>query len=310
MGISTTALGTNSFQIDYTTGTTQADLLTAIKNAITNSGANDRGWEAYDLAAGSNAIAFRALNKDGVTYKYVVVDINTTSVLLLKTYETWDSSAHTGTNLCYNSDSATYGAKYITTGPGQLFVFVNARWLAMLSRDVVSGQLNYNSSYQGLIGCFEVARDNAEDTAAANYPPFFWTNTSNFFMTAFACCGFSPRTRDGSTGANAKIEIATILGKTVGTTTKAQSFVPSTTNVWNAKDWGLTLYVHEPSNSVRGRAFGLKLFTMTKLLLLDKSTIKVNSDYIYSVSGTDADHHVIVCSTTATAKDGRVLIPA
>ena len=306
MAVTTTALGSNSWQMDYTAGTTLAQIKAAVE-AVMLLG----GWTVYDANAGTNAICYRALNKDGASYKYVVLDYNTANVFLVKCYESWNASTHVGTNLAYNSDSSTYAGKYSLTAAGQIFAFINPRWAAFVTRDPATAQLNSNTAWQGLFGVFEVARDNPEDTAAAGYPPVVWMNTNMMYSSPSQnCCGYMPRTRSGATTSNAVVEVACILGKTRSAASiKIASFIPTSVNVWNNKDWALTTYLHEPSNVIRGRIYGLKLFTQGKNLFMDKAGVSVDADFFYNVGGSSADHFVIINGTYGSAA-GRVLIPS
>jgi len=312
MSVTTTQIGTNSWQLDYTTGTTQADIKTAVEGAITSG-----GWEVYDAIAiaGNMGVCYKAPNADGASFKYVVVDY-TGGNIIIKLYETWNSTLHTGSNLATCSDqAATYGGKYTLTAPGQIFIFANPRWLAMTTRDPATGQLNTNTTWQGLFGAFEVARDNPEDTAIAGYPPVIWLHSHFLFLnptmpSALNCCATMSRTRNGAVGTAALVELGTLLGKPRSASSiKTQAFVPAVTNIWNSKDWSLTLYASEPANVIRGRVFGLKAFTYNKNLFMDKASVSVDSDFFYNSSGTASDHFVVISGAYGSA-DGRVLIPA
>lgn len=309
MSVTTTSIGPNSWELDYTTGTTQAEIMSAVTTVLTTPAA---GWTLFDSAAGTNAICYSSLNKDGESSKYAVLDY-TSNVIYVKSYESWNASTHTGTNLAFNSDNSLYSGKYTTTAPGQIFIFASPRWLAMVTRDPATGQLNNNSAWQGLFGLFEVARDNPEDTAVAGYPPVVWLNSHFLFSNPTQqCCGYMPRTRSGATGNTAIVEIGTLLGKTrSASSVKLNMFVPSTTNVWNNKDWSLTLYSHEPSNVVRGRIYGLKAFTYNKNLFLDKASVTVDSDFFFDKTGLAKDHYIIISGTYgAGTAQGRVIVPA
>ncbi len=309
MAVTTTQIGTNSWQLDYTTGSTLAEIKTAVEGAVTAG-----GWTVHDAAAGANMIAYSAPNKDGASFKYVVIDY-TTPTIMIKLYETWNATTHTGTNLATGSDRAEYSGKYTLTAPGQIFVFASARYLSMVTRDPATGQLNNNTAWQGLYGAFEVARDNPEDTAVAGYPPVIWLNSHFLFLnptapSALSCCAFMSRTRSGAVTTTALVELGTLLGKPRSASTiKTQAFVPTTTNVWNSKDWSLTLYASEPGEVVRGRVFGLKAFTYNKNLFMDKASVTVDSDFFFNSSGTASDHFVIISGSFGSAA-GRVLIPA
>lgn len=311
MSVTTTQIGTNSWQLDYTTNTTQAEIKTAVEGAVTSL---DAGWSVHDADASATSVCYTAPNKDGASNKYVVVDY-ASNMVQIKLYETWNATTHTGTNLAVGSDRAEYCGKYVTTAPGQIFIFCSPRWMAMVTRDPSNGQLNNNTSWQGLYGAFEVARDNPEDTAAAGYPPVIWLNSHFLFAnptapSALSCCGFMPRTRSGATGTTAIVELGTLLGKPRSASSiKTQAFVPTSTNVWNSKDWSLTLYSSEPGDVVRGRVYGLKAFTYNKNLFMDKAAVTVDDDWFFNTSGTSKDHFVCISGAYGSSA-GRVLIPA
>lgn len=317
MAIINTVLGQNSFQFDYSTGTSVTEIFVALNAEIVNG----HGWEVYDAQAGANKVCYRAKNKDDVTYKYVVLDLNTEGSLELYGYEAWDNVTHTGTNLvempAYSGyPKLTFGA-ITTTQPGQLYLFINPRWLGLVTRNPFDGSLN--QGFRGIFGCFEFSRDNAEDTGAAGLPCFCMLNTASMFSPVFTHCANSPRLKNGAVGTNAKLEMATILGKT-DAGYKFTDFIPTSKNPWNNKDWALTVYVHEPNFCVRGRLYGLKISTLNAYLILDRIIAKCDTDYLYEAEGQDTEHHIVHC-TSANAGQigsghnnlsisvGRVIIP-
>lgn len=311
MAVTTTKLGVNSWEFDYTTGTTAAEI-TAALDAVIVGELNNTGWTIHDNV--SDVVkCYKALNQDGETFKYVVLDLATANVLLIKHYETWDELTHTGTNMAHMSDNVLYAGKYTITGPGQIFLYISEMWFAVATRDPATGQLNNNNAWQGIFGVFEIARDNPEDTAEAGYPPTVWMNTNMMFTnptTSVKCCGFMPRTRSGAVGAAAMVEVSTILGRTRSDTiVKLGNFIPTATNIWNNKDWALTLYVIEPGFVARGRVYGLKGFTTSKNLFMDKASVVVDADYFYNIAGESKDHFIVVNGAYGTAP-GRVLIPS
>lgn len=303
MSIVNTPMGPNSFQFDYSTGTTVAEIFTALEAEIING----HGWELHDGAAGINQRCYKALNKDGVTYKYVVLDLNTASVLKLVVYETWNATAHTGTNKANTSDTAAKAGAVTAAQPGQIFLFINPRWLAMTTRNPFNGVLNSDPTAQGIFGCFEFTRDNSEDTGAAGVPCFMFMNTSSMYYGDG--CAWSPRFKNGAVTTAAKLELSTILGKTRDAAYKFNDFMPTTKNPWNNKDWALTLYVHEPAFVMRGRVFGLKATTQNAYLILDRIISKCDEDYMYDDAGTDKEHHIIHSSSATAVQAGRVIIP-
>ena len=303
MSIVNTPMGENSFQFDYSTGTTVSEILIALEAEILN----DHGWEMHDENAGTNQRCYKALNKDGVTYKYVVLDMSTANSIKLVVYENWNATAHTGTNKANNSDVGARAGNVTALQPGQIFLFVNPRWLAMTTRNPFNGVLNSDPSAQGIFGCFEFTRDNSEDTAEIGVPCHLWMNTSDMYYNNG--CAWGTRFRAGAITTAAKIELSTILGKTRDAQFKFNDFMPTAKNPWNQKDWALTLYVHEPAFVMRGRIFGLKATTQNAYLILDRIISKCDEDFMYDDEGTDTEHHIVHCSSHMSAQAGRVIIP-
>lgn len=303
MSIVNTPMGENSFQFDYSTGTTVSEIMIAIEAEILN----EHGWEMHDENAGINQRCYKALNKDGVTYKYVTLDLSGSQSIKLVVYENWDAVTHKGTNKANQSDTAGKGGSVTATQPGQIFLFINPRWLAMTTRNPFNGVLNSDPSAQGIFGCFEFTRDNSEDTGEGGVPCFFFLNSSSMYYGDG--CGYSPRFKAGATTTSAKLEFSTILGKTRDAAYKFNDFMPTAKNPWNGKDWALTIYVHEPAFVMRGRVFGLKATTQGAYLILDRIISKCDEDFMYDDEGTDTEHHIIHCSSTISATAGRVIIP-
>lgn len=130
------------------------------------------GWSVYDSIAGTNAQCLRAANLAAAPYKYIVVDTNTANVVFLKVYRSWDSGAHTGTNLAWKSDDAAIaGTRLDLTNGGILYVGASARYVVIFS--LVSGQWGVNTA--GVycpVMCVERTCAGAWDTVGADYPPY------------------------------------------------------------------------------------------------------------------------------------------
>lgn len=302
MSIVNTPMGENSFQFDYSTGTTVSEIITALNAEILN-----HGWELHDAAAGTNQRCYRAKNKDDVTYKYVVLDLSVANSIKLVVYENWNGTTHTGTNKANLSDSASKSGAITSVQPGQIFLFISPRWLAMVTRNPFNGNINAEKSGEGIFGCFEFTRDNSKDTGASGLPCFLFMNTCDMYYNNG--CAWSPRFKNGYVTTNAKLELSTILGKTRDTVFKFGDFIPKTKNTWNNKDWALTLYVHEPQFVMRGRIFGLKVTTQAAYMILDRIISKCDADFMYDEYGDDTEHHIVHCSSSINAQEGRVIIP-
>lgn len=303
MSIVNTPMGEHSFQFDYSTGTTVSEIITALEAEILN----NHGWELHDAAAGTNQRCYRAKNKDDVTYKYVVLDLATANSIKLVVWENWNATTHVGTNKANLSDVAAKAGAVTATQPGQIFLFINPRWLAMVTRNPFNGVLNSDPSGQGIFGCFEFTRDNTNDDGADGLPCFMFMNTCDMYFNNG--CAWSPRLKNGAVTTGAKLELSSILGKTRDAVFKFGDFIPKTKNPWNNKDWALTLYVHEPAFVMRGRIFGLKVTTQSAYLILDRIVSKCDADFMYDEDGADTEHHIVHSSNSANAQEGRVLIP-
>lgn len=292
----TTNLGNNTRVISYAMGATVSDISTAMSAVL-----NAAGWETYDAAAATNAVCYRAPNIDGTTYKFVVLDYNTTGWLLMKVYESWNTGTHVGTNVTPHATDTTVGyqqALNLTTDKGLIYVFVNATYLALIIRQYTTSILG-NTLTCGITGCFEFSRDNPDDTIAAGYPIHCFLNTGIAGENAVATNETIslPRTRAGNTGVNQYGEISTVFGKTLYTTPWTMiNMIPNAVSLWSGKDWAISLYAQDgipTAPSVRGRIQGLKAFTQTRLNFMDRIQVPCDSALNYDPTGTLTDHFVI-----------------
>ena len=150
------------------------------------------GWTLHDFQPGAwKATAYRApLADDAATFKYLVLDFNTSNFVMIKAYETWDEISHVGTNLCYNSDSTTYGQRIDLTSGGTMYIFASARFCMFVSQTAT-----YSSSF-GPSGIFERTRDLPFDTVAAGYPPWVWHSLGYANQGASYAMAYAPRLLD------------------------------------------------------------------------------------------------------------------
>lgn len=147
-------------------------------------------WTLHDAAAGTNAKCYkRVYPDDGTKYAYAVIDLNTANRLYCKGYETWNETAHTGTNLCYLSDNTNFGQQINTTSGGGIEIFCNNYCLRFFS---VIGTTFGSATSAGDCGLFFRTRKSPWDTVANGYPPFIWTNLGLECTTTLQ--SFSPRT--------------------------------------------------------------------------------------------------------------------
>lgn len=122
-------------------------------------------WELWDrvvVTPGSNAYSvLRSLNTDGVTYKYLHINFNSPTSLLINVYESWNKVSHTGTNAVYNSTTFSQ----INLNQSSIFyVFANNNYCLFAHKNTVS------SAYNPATGCIEFSRDDLWNTPALGYP--------------------------------------------------------------------------------------------------------------------------------------------
>lgn len=111
------------------------------------------GWTVHDAFAASNAQVVRALNQDGITYKYCYWS-TTSAQLQQATYETWDASLHTGTY----ATSLNITSNINTAAGGYLYIYATAKNIYVLPWGT--------NGYGFASGCMEISRD----TIPSTYP--------------------------------------------------------------------------------------------------------------------------------------------
>ena len=117
--------------------------------------------------------------------QYDTTGVSTTSYILeLKTYESFDTSKHRGTNVTYASNnSVSYQLKLAVGTGGSIYISASARHMVLNSS---AGNLTNT----GPVGVFERTRKSLWDTTTNNYPPYCWisfglcftANTNNLYM--------------------------------------------------------------------------------------------------------------------------------
>lgn len=209
------------------TGTTDKTLLSAdcvqAPTIIINDGvARPAGWTEWDAAAGTNARGIRAPNFDGSTYKYVVVAHNNSTIMNFKLYESWNATAHTGTNLAYYSDlaSANYGSTVNLALGGALFISSSARSIVFFGF--------VNGLYDSPQIVAEHSRDEIWDTPANNYPPTVFI-TGSSLTAGSGYYPYKPRIRNypgnDAISSNASVMPISAYG---GVTVTSQPISPTT----------------------------------------------------------------------------------
>lgn len=295
MAIVTTSLGDNSSEISYENGDSLAGVMTAIETYITN-----HGWAVYDASAGTNAVCYRALNKDGNTYKYVVLDYNTSGYVKLIPYESWNSSTHVGTNIAFGSNSSTYTShadynqKIDLTGSNSIIVFANARWLGLFSN--IGGTFG-STNGNGATFCLEHKRMIAEDIADESYPTHCWINTYLFWTLDTNLSRFKLgwcRTKElGTAIIDCFWNAGHIVGgRYIGQLIQNQFYNVQGVNTWNNKPYNNNIMAFEKAN-LKGLLFGFKALQQTTGATGDNAIIAVDADYFSVESGgTDKGHYI------------------
>ncbi len=315
MAVVTTDLGPNSARLDYPASEPLVNLIATMENYLTV-----HGWSLWDADAGANAQAYRALNKDGLSYKYVVLDWNTSGYLFIKTYESWNADTHVGTNPCYYSDNTAYAQRITLANGGSLCVFAQAGYLIIQSNN--SGTIG-SSTGNAWCGCIEVSRDNPEDTPDAGYPPFIWVNGYRMMSRGDYIISF-PRLKNENVGSNASRYnfVSTEMGFGgysyapfwSGNNIYGYSlyyWVPTGTNGFSGKGWAWTLRVGtllNPFPVKRGRLMGIILITRGQGVAapgVDTVDIKVSTEGFVDPNGELASYWILSESTAS----GRWAIP-
>lgn len=117
----------------------------------------------FEICRSSPAKILKAPVSDTANYKYAELSVGT-AVLFLSAYETWDNTAHAGTNQCYNSNVIGVAALPVLIGTGgTIYVSSSARHIAV-----------FPSTASSPIGVFETKRQSYWDTPSNGYPPYAW----------------------------------------------------------------------------------------------------------------------------------------
>lgn len=293
MPTKTTILSPNASVVSFAQSSTLAEVMSAVNDEIVKvaEGESVHGWELFDNAS-QYIYVYRAKNKDDETYKYVKFEYSDV-LLTISAYETWDAISHTGTGVAGYSrpgDNATINLN----DRGNVYIFISPRWLAVCIKQFSSSVI-LTAGTSGVLGVFETARDNPDDTVENGLPPFILLNTAIAGDSSVASLPtlMLPRSKQGAD--NQPGEFSTVFGRTsTSPIYRLNQVTPNVPNAFSAKDWAITPYVHGPANEIRGRVFGLKLFTLNKLFFMDKVAVKTDLDFMYDIEAeADTDHYVI-----------------
>lgn len=324
MALTIASPGTNTVQITTSIAgavySSFSDLTQAVSDAITGvSPVRTTGWSTYDAftttASTPSSIiytqVFRALNKDGITYKNIILRWNTMmQEINVSTCEVWDVANHIPQNESWTYfDSSPIPYRLDAT---DLMIFVNARWCI-----IHTYMANEPSVWAGVV---ETQREDIADSATiAPAPCWGWISSSLWML---GCTSVSarplistdhtlinmPRTRSGNTSFNAAKGFACDYGVTHyphWLATGNGAFIYYLGNQGNkfvANFWDLSKRLVLPLKPIAdytatnvtnyGQIFGLKVLSQAGLNM-NKIQVNVDSDGNYSPSGTLTDHWLL-----------------
>lgn len=295
------------------------------------------GWTLYDAFwGGINTDAgatspeytqvFRSLNKDGVTYKNIILRYDTKQgTINTSTCEYWDTLAnynnanttpttilasnHAATNEAWTYfDSAPIGFNTTTT---DLIIMVSPRWCILHSY--------LNNEPSNWAGVVETAREDIMDTAVAGLPCWGWVSSTLWLLGAASISGrplatsehtliCMPRTRQGYTSINAAKGWAADYGATffpnwinAASVGAFAYYLGNQQNKFISNAWDSTRRLTLPIKPISdyattianyGQIFGMKVISPVGVNM-NKITIPVNADGDAAVGGTDRSHWLL-----------------
>lgn len=317
MALTITSPGTNTIQITTSIAgsvySSFTDLTNAVSDAITGvSPARTTNWSLYDSFTVGIIFTqvFRGLNKDGTTYKNIIVRWNTMQQEInTSTCENWDNVNHIPQNEAWTYfDSCPIPYRLDAT---DLLLFVNPRWCLFHAY-----MANEPASWAGVV---EMQREDVADTAAAAWPCWGWISSNLWMLGATSYSGkplnandhtliCMPRTRSGLTTINAAKGFACDYGVTQYPHWLASgngsfiNYLGNQNNKFVTNNWDTTKRLVMPLKPVAdyastyvtnyGQIYGLKVLSQAGLNM-NKIQINADSDGNYSPSGTLSDHWLL-----------------
>lgn len=331
MAITSSSIGSNTIQISASGLTnTFAEFASAVSDAIIGVSVQFRvtGWSLYD----TNTVGiiytqvFRALNVDGVTYKYIIFRYNTIAQEInTTTCESWSTSTHTATNEAWTFFDCAPIPFNLTNC--DLIIYVHPRWCASMAF--------INNEPSLWAGVFEFAREDVSDTAVNNYPCWGWISSNLWLLGAprydlaplngvgngtgqypLICV---PRTVAGDTGVAATYTYSADYGITtypnVFNDTNAPAFayyLGSAQSKFTTTGWDNTKKLAMPIKPIKnykntnpvnyGKIYGLKILAPIGTVM-NKNPITIDSNGNYSNTGTASDHWILNIHHRATSND-------
>jgi hypothetical protein len=220
MSVTNSAYTTNSIKVTIANEYNSSNVINGVDSAMTT-----LGWTIWDYQANASTYnpittrVYRVINADATTYKYCIVRWNTINLTFnISTCDSWDNVGHLPTNECWTNTGAFVQYYDLV----QSFILVSATTRHCMFWPFV---LNEPGMWSAILEFERIAN---EDTAAAGYPCYAYTN-SLMIGTPFAqmnntgiagglngasqiMFAFS-RTPDGQTGAYAAKVYAPITNR-------------------------------------------------------------------------------------------------
>lgn len=226
--------------------TNKANLSTDCVQANTNlTTTNTSWWQDFDGQ-------FRAPYVDDAShYKYFQVEFTTNGLIYIRTFEDRDDVGHVNIN---ETPASPASQSWNTgVGGGTIYIGVSERYFVLASEH---GATWGDNTYKGIVGIFELSRDQPWNTVAAAYPNFCLIQTSTGFRELEGA--YIPRAKNTAnndiTMENAK---AYISSDSVGTTEIGQNTRFPNTRVYD--DTGQQVVPFLPINVLNALKYGPKL---------------------------------------------------
>lgn len=324
MALTIASPGTNTVQITTSIAgavySTFTELTQAVSDAITGvSPVRTTGWSTFDAFATTASTpssiiytqVFRAFNKDGVTYKNIILRWNNMmQEINVSTCEVWDAVNHIPQNEAWTYfDSSPIPYRLDAT---DLIIFVNPRWCILHTY-----MANESSTWAGVV---ETQREDMSDSATVTPAPCWgWISSSLWSLGAqtFSAKPLAsqdhtllnmPRTRSGATSFNAAKGFACDYGVTHYPHWLANGngsfiyYLGNQNNKFISNTWDTSKRLVMPLKPIAdytsanitnyGQIFGLKVVSPAGLNM-NKIQVNIDSDSNYSPTGTATDHWLL-----------------
>ena len=297
MSVTTYTLGDNSAAIVIAPGSLLADVITAFEAFITS-----HGWSMHDNTL-TNKRVFVAPNLDGSTFKYMMLDFNTSGSIFVLAYETWNNATHTGTNSVTTVSS--YTPTLDLTQKTEYYLFATARWCAFTAKQPNNASIGIHTNSRGIIGVFETARDHPGDTVGAGFPCFCllhgdmrYSTGSGTYSGGNSGC-LVPRTDLGTTLVQQMSILSTLYGAAYVESGASGGYSDATHPNISTPVYGIntvataTPVVVTRGGQYKGRVFGLKQIQDNVGARMSKIVIPVDANFFEQSGGTDHDFFIV-----------------